>query len=363
MSRIESDMKIGIIHPAMNIIGGAEMTTFALIEGLKKTSYSSTLYCVKAPNISSTENFQIKKISSYNFPLFWRYQRLKENKKLFQISNKEDLLFIMGGGLIIEKTPVRNVFQYCHSTFAAEEDFLKNKLYGIKSFYNALLQKNIEKSFSYLKNEQIKLISNSNFTKEEIKKRIKKNSIVIYPPVETTRLLQFYKIPKIKKVITISRYSNEKNLDFAVDLMNELNIDYDVIGNALHKKQFDVFNHLKKIASIRISLKCNITQQERDNLLSSTKIYFHTSEETFGISVIESIASGCIPIVPNNSAHIETVPFKVLRYDNKKDAMKKIQGAIEGEFDYLLPKLKEHIIKFSKERFQNEIIQQIKDVK
>ena len=64
MNNLENSLKIGIIHPAMNVIGGAEMTTFALIEGLKKTNHSSTLYCVNPPNISTSENFQIKKISS-----------------------------------------------------------------------------------------------------------------------------------------------------------------------------------------------------------------------------------------------------------------------------------------------------------
>jgi len=63
--------------------------------------------------------------------------------------------------------------------------------------------------------------------------------------------------------------------------------------------------------------------------------------------------------VPNNSAHSDTVPFEILRYNEKHEAIVKLKHAINGDFDYLKPKLKKHIEKFSVAAFQNNMIHEI----
>jgi len=352
-------MKIGIVHPYFDVLGGAEMTTLSLIEGLKKTSHQSTLYTIEPAKIVETNNFKIHKMKKNNFSLFWRYQRLKEVQKLFKASLNEDVLIIMSGGLTLEDTNVKNVLLYCNSTFSGEQSLLQNKDHGVRGLYLKMLQKNIQKSIKYLQSSRVKLISNSIFTKSEIKERFQKDSIVIYPPVRISKFVKLSNIKKTKKVITISRFSPNKNLDFAVDVMNKTKIPYDLIGNAKYEKQLSDYTKLKNKAKNNVNFYLNIATDELERLLASAKVYFHTSEETFGISVIEAMASGCIPIVPNNSAHIETVPYEELRFNNLDDAVEKIQSAINGKYDALKPKLKEHINQFSEEKFQEKMLKNI----
>ena len=59
----------------------------------------------------------------------------------------------------------------------------------------------------------------------------------------------------------------------------------------------------------KIHLLKNMERSYLVEKMNTSKVYFHCSKETFGISIVESISAGCIPIVPNNSAHKETVPF------------------------------------------------------
>ena len=55
-----------------------------------------------------------------------------------------------------------------------------------------------------------------------------------------------------------------------------------------------------------------------DDALGRARVYLHASKETFGIAVAEAVAAGCMPVVPDNSAHPETVPFAKLRYGTRR---------------------------------------------
>ncbi|MDE1867893.1 MAG: glycosyltransferase [Thaumarchaeota archaeon] len=114
----------------------------------------------------------------------------------------------------------------------------------------------------------------------------------------------------------------------------------------------------------KIFLMKNIERNKVVENLEKYKVYFHASPETFGISIVESIAAGCIPIVPNNSAHKETVPFDDLRYetDDKKDAQEKIKKALSGKYDNLLNQLRSSIDVYNKTSFKNSIASFIENI-
>jgi len=354
-------LKIGIIHPYFDVIGGAEITSLSLIDVLLENKIRSTLYCVKAPKISETDFFQIFQIKQKKFPLFWKYQRMTEIKKIFNAISNEDFLFIMSGGLTIQESNAKRVYLYCHSTFSNEIDFAKKEIHGIKAKYSKIIQNNINKSLKILKEGKVDLITNSNFTKNEIKKNCGKDSIVIYPPVKIEKYKKFQKYDKIKKIVTISRFSLEKNLDATIEIFNQTNFSCEIIGNAKYKNQFTVLENLQGKKGENVKIYSNISSEEISTLLSTAKVYLHTSKETFGISVVEAIAAGCIPIVPDNSAHRETVPFSELRYKNEKDVKEKIFDAMNGKFDHFLPRLQEHIQQFSEKNFQDKILGIIKN--
>ncbi len=354
-------MKVGIIHPYFDVIGGAEMTSMSLIDILNKNKIKTRIFCVKKPKISETNFLQIFQVKQKNFPLFWKYQRIMEIKKIFNAISNEDILFIMSGGLVLEKSNAKKIYLYCNSTFSAEIDFSIKEFHGIKGKYSKIIQNNINKSLKILKEDKLKLISNSNFTKNEIKKKFQKESIVIYPPVKIEKYKKFQKYNKNKKIIIVSRFSIEKNLDIAIEIFNRMDFPCEIIGNAKYKNQFKILENLEKLKKDNVKIYKNISSEEISVLLSTAKVYLHTSKETFGISVVEAIAAGCIPIVPNNSAHTETVPFSELRYENTKDAEDKILNAIKGNFDHFLPKLQEHILQFSEKEFQTKMLKIIKN--
>jgi len=353
-------LRVGIIHPYFDVIGGAEMTSLSLIDMLITNKIKTTLYCIKSPDIMQTDSFSIQQIKQKKLPKFWRYQRITEVKKLFNLVSNENILFVMSGGLTLEKSNAKLVYMYCHSSFLGEMEFLKREFHGIKGVYYKTIQNNIQKNIELLKDEKVNLISNSNFTKTQIKKNFNRDSRVIYPPVDINRFNSISNKQKENKVITISRFSVEKNLESVVKICNNTDFFCELIGTAKYKNQLKILENLQKMKGKNIRIYNNITAQHIIELLSTAKVYLHTSKETFGISVIESIAAGCIPIVPDNSAHKETVPFEELRYKDEDQAVKKINDAINGKFNELRPKLSKHIQKFSSKNFQENMLKLVR---
>ena len=85
-------MKVGIIHPYFDVIGGAEMTSMSLIDILNKNKIKTRIFCVKKPKISETNFLQIFQVKQKNFPLFWKYQRIMEIKKIFNAISENRIM-------------------------------------------------------------------------------------------------------------------------------------------------------------------------------------------------------------------------------------------------------------------------------
>ena len=73
-------MKIGIIHPNLDIVGGAEQTTISLLNALTKTNHNITLYTT-TKSINIPHKIKICHINKNSFPIGWNLQRLLDIKK------------------------------------------------------------------------------------------------------------------------------------------------------------------------------------------------------------------------------------------------------------------------------------------
>ena len=105
-----------------------------------------------------------------------------------------------------------------------------------------------------------------------------------------------------------------------------------------------------------MTLHRNAPRGRLAGLLASSKVYLHAGPEDFGISVVEGVAAGCVPIVPDDSAHPETVPFAELRYGTEEEAARKVRAAADGEYDSYLPRLREHAGRFDEPEFHRRML-------
>lgn len=348
-------MNIGIIHGFVGGGGGTEKTLHGILQALEQTEHNVTLYTFSKPKINSNK-IKIKQTLPISLPLFGLLQRTMESK-LISKAKDEDLLIQSSGGLGIPKNPNQKIIVYCHADFSSELDNPDSKYKGLWSLYYKSYYSMIKKFTKNINDPRIFLISNSKYIQNSIKEKNNKNSTVIYPPVN---LDEFNPGKKENSVVTLGRYSEEKNHNFGIDVMKDVYCNYEIIGNTNTKSNILYYEKLENTAKNKnkIYLSKNLERKNLVKKINKSKIYLHCSSETFGISVVESIAAGCIPIVPNNSAHKETVPFEDLRYkfNNVQDAQEKINLALSGKFDHFLKPLQESIQKYDERTFKKSFL-------
>ena len=350
-------MKIGIIHGFVGGGGGTEKTLYGILEALEQTDHHVTLYTFSKPKIKF-KKIKIKTMIPISLPLFGLFQRAMESKLISKAKN-EDLLIQSSGGLGIPKNPSQKILVYCHADFSGELDNSDTKYKGLWSLYYKSYYSMTKKFIQSVTDSRICLISNSKYIQNCIEENHNKDSKVIYPPVN---LDEFKAGIKENSVITIGRYSQEKNHDFGISVMKDIDCNYDIVGNTNTKSNMIYYKKLDNIVKNKnyekIHLLKNIERNHLVKKMSHSKVYLHCSKETFGISVVESIAAGCIPIVPDNSAHKETVPFEELRYEsnNIHDAQEKIKRALSGELDHFKDSLQKSIQKFDQKTFKKSFL-------
>jgi len=135
-------------------------------------------------------------------------------------------------------------------------------------------------------------IANSRHIQARIKKYYHRDSTVIYPPIETGRLLdtphtsgEYYLI--------VGRQVAAKRLDVAVDAFNELGYPLKVVGAG------EELARQKPRAKANIEFLGRVSDEERNRLMAGAKAFIFPPEEDFGMVPLEAMAAGT-PVIAFN---------------------------------------------------------------
>lgn len=194
-------------------------------------------------------------------------------------------------------------------------------------------------------------IANSKYVARRIKKIYGKDSVVIYPPVDVEKFNICDK--REDYYITVSRMVPYKKIDLIVKAFTKM-----------PDKKLVVIGHgpdLKKIKSVsgkNIELLKFQPFDIMKEYLQRAKAFIFAGEEDFGISLVEAQACGVPVICYAKGGALETViSEKTGVFFGKQDIDCLIESVkyfekIEHRFDPIY--IREHSMKFNKERFKNE---------
>jgi len=307
-------LDIALSHLSLNFLGGEEKLCLSFVEALRMSGHRVTLFTVEKTDWGSIREFfgnvMIPDEEIYTTSLTIHTRFLETSTLAFAYTNylagliklnskgKYDLVINTYGDLINSLADVA----YVHFPIKATLDYSQIPVFVALhkwriycQIYNlaASILDNIKSSF---------LLTNSNFTQRVVRKYLKRDALVLHPPVDV-EIYAGEKAERENYVVTVSRFTPKRRL-YRIPLIakNTKNAKFFIVG-AADEYSLKTIQRLKKAISKcgvndLVTLLPNVSSSKLIRLLAKAKVYLHAMPfDHFGISIIEAMAAGCVPIV------------------------------------------------------------------
>jgi glycosyltransferase involved in cell wall biosynthesis len=196
-------------------------------------------------------------------------------------------------------------------------------------------------------------VANSTHTQAMIKRYYRRDSEVIFPPVEIDRFKLKGNItpPMRHGFIVAGRQTPYKRFDLAIEACNELKVPLVIIGDGPDHKR------LEKLAGRSVTFLTNVNDQEIVGHFQSALGFVMPNMDDFGIVAVEALAAGT-PIIAYNrgGAQDYVIPGKTGLFFERQTTnqlVKALEAALGKTFDY--PAIAEHAAQFSVTNFNKNM--------
>jgi glycosyltransferase involved in cell wall biosynthesis len=334
-------VKVGVFHPSLWKYGGGEVVCLIVTNTLAKNGYDLELFVSKKSDQVQVRKMLGEEISpSVKITVRPSFTQPGDSLDLFPIivnsfslKSRCDILVDTYSNCIFPWTDVC----YVHFPFLNHYFYRPGFPYLRRGYTRYALGLPYVVYAKKLQNYDDKLIiANSKFTASMIKELLNVNVKVIYPPVPSVSfnesLDSLTQSPRTNTVVTVSRFSNDKGLEKIpyIAKLTEGNARFVLIGLLHDLKVYESLTQIIKGLGLskKVELLPDAPRPQLENTLRKAKVYLHTMVgEHFGISIVEAMAMGCIPIVHNSGGMKEFVPDRY-RYETLHEAARKIERAL-----------------------------------
>ena len=216
------------------------------------------------------------------------------------------------------------------------------------------------------------LITNSYYSQRAIFRTYGIDDIIVLsPPVAVNQIRnhlgfsQPLKIPRKDRyndILVICRIEPSKRIENAIylaKLLKERKIDAKMIiagsWEPFYQQYYENLNSLitDQDLSDNITFKIDSSFDQLIELMGTSKVYFHPREgEHFGISIVEAMSAGMVPVVPKIGGQAEFVSTKY-QYDSLEQASQIIGSAL-GITEDERQRLSDSVIQFSETNYKRQ---------
>lgn len=295
MDTTQKKLKIGFYNPYFDSLGGGERYVLTLAEHWSKTHDVSVFWDDKTFIEVSEERFGLDLSRIHVIPNVFAKRFLV--KKLIE-SASFDVLFFLSDGSIPTSLAKHNILHFQVPFQHIAMSSWKAKRYDI-------------------------MVLNSQFTRREIDPTIPIPALVIYPPVDLGKISSK---PKAKQILSVGRFNGlygAKKQEILIDAFRQLKskkkfVGWKLIlaGGCLPTDEAYLNGLREQAKGYAIEFTVNCPYSTLQTLYETSAIYWHAAGfgetkpehmEHFGITTVESMMTGCIPIVFSGGGQTEIV--------------------------------------------------------
>ena len=352
-------MKVNVIHGDFNPCGGAERLSLTTMQALLEKGIDFDLTTLKSPDILKLENSygqnlvsvmkRINKINVINILEELRQQQQQEDHKDYNY----DITINTNGDAAPyyhSSFSKNNAITYCHfpsTKYHIESENIEYLKTDLGMMESSKEYKDINNSKNYKTKAQFKrrkeyfkllkygycnlmrnstVITNSEFSRRAIVNALGLDNIyVLSPPIDVETFHNAALMANVDNetddiILVISRIAPHKKIENAIRLAkilkdNNIGKGMKIVGN-LYYYFFDYYSELKQMVqdlglTDYITFEINASLDKLLSIIRESRVYFHPMiGEHFGMAVLEAMAAGLIPVVPNEGGVIEFVPQK-----------------------------------------------------
>ncbi len=177
------------------------------------------------------------------------------------------------------------------------------------------------------------LLSVSDFTRGFVEEKWERDSMTLYPPCPVEAFSELSRVqPREDLVVTVGRIVPEKRFHLFIELARIVPKTRFVAIGSLSNEASSYYERLKSSTPENVSFVLAPLREVKD-LLGRAMAYVHCAEnEHFGITIVEAMAAGCVPIVHDSGGPREIVTSDVgFRWPDLPTAARQITTLAEND--------------------------------
>lgn len=308
-----TNVRVAIVHDWLVSLGGAERVVESLLKLFPQADIYTSVYEPDKVSLFKAKNIHTSFLQ--HWPLAKRKHQLFASLRpmAFESFDFQDYDLVISSSSAESKgviTPTETLhISYIHTPiryyWSGYEEYYQNPGFGllnplVRMVMPAMVKK--LKTWDYAAAQRPDyLIANSEVVQRRIAKYYDRNSVIINPPVNLDRFKGIVQRGKSDYYLVVSRLVPYKRVDLAVQVCSKLQKRLIVVGKGPE------LGKLRKMASREIEFITDASDQQVAKLYSRAKALIFSADEDFGITPVESMASGTPVICFAKGGATETV--------------------------------------------------------
>jgi alpha-1,2-mannosyltransferase len=299
-------MRVGVIHDSLRLAGGGERVCLKTIESLRERGHEVLLGTVEPTDWNVLTrvmgecvrpNREIHLINLSDTPLRI-YMSLGAPLIRAMMKDACDICIQTNGDVV----PVGDlIYMHYLPTSLCDDGSYSQGSKTLRRLYS----RPYAGIFHHLvrKVDEEGILVNSQFTRNVIRRFVRRDARVVYPPVEVDKFKDARGRIRHPSVVACGRFSPEKNFEVVLDVAALVpEVEFKVVGTlsgATSRSYYERLLRRKETMGLKnVTLVRNVSFSNMLDDFGESRILISTKvNEPFGLSVVEGMAAGLTPLV------------------------------------------------------------------